>query len=116
MAGFIITFRFAETETSNTRRQNFYDFVGKFPNLVIEEKTTSTIICKTDSALYTDRNDGFINKLLTENESRANDNKILVSGDNVLFIRIVKNAFTSAFRIKNLRVTIPENIKQVFVS
>lgn len=115
MAGYIITFRFAENETSNTRRQNFYDFV-KDSNIEIEEQTTSTIICKTETPLCNTEENGFVNKLLKENQTRPNNNKILISEDNILFVRIKNNKMLGLWRVKNLKIEEPTKIKQIFGS
>lgn len=118
MAGIIITFRFKETPTSNTRRQNLYNFLSSYPNTTIEEQTTSTIICKTNKALVGENNTGIINDLLTENAKRTNDDKILINEDNILFIRISENKIIAIKRILNL-VADDANvsqIKKIFVS
>lgn len=115
MAGYIITFRFKDTETSDTRRQNFYDFV-KDNNIEIAEQTTSTIICKTNLPLCSNTNDGFIDKLLEENKNRRNDDKILIIEDNILFINIDKNNIKEIYRVKELKKYNPNQIKQIFAS
>jgi len=121
MAGFIITYRFKETETSDKRRKSLNDFFEASPNIVIEEKTTSTIICKSESTLCNKNKTGIIDILLKTNKERPTDDKIFINEDVIWFFKIVKNKLESVRSIINSEANKPDDpktkmIKKFFAS
>lgn len=97
MSKFILTFKLECTtqkgyDTYSERYQKLFEYLEKECTTVIQDETTSTIICEADMPIYNATNkNGLAYKMLEED--------FLLYQDEVLFFRFKDGNFSSAGRI-----------------